>query len=491
MDEKQVKQLTNKVVLIINCLLSLFLVVGYVGEYIKGVRTLLYIVVFVTVVVVPITTAIVVYNRNKHSGVLKYITLIGYLVIYTIALITSHSALSFVYIFPIIVMYILYFDLRLTVVSIIYVFAINTGVIIYKIISGAVTTKTSTDVTIQFAAITLFGIALILSTKLSNLFNYTKIKSLKDQQHKQEQMLSNTLKAAHIMEANAKELQNFMNKLNLSMNQVTGAIDEISKGAQETSESMTQQSVYSQKISELIDVTSRLSQQMGELSKNSAEDVGKGLDIVNQLNERASIVNDQSQRVEALMLELKEKTNEILGITSIISGISAQTNLLSLNASIEAARAGESGKGFAVVADEIRQLADQSKQSTSEISKIINDLSTKVIECFNQIENTKTANIEQNENIKVTKDVYDNISNNTNKLFDNIEEVNYKINTIVESNDQIKENINKIAAVSQQTAASSQEANSMAYENMNSAEELMKKINEIIAVADEMKKYAV
>ena len=74
-------------------------------------------------------------------------------------------------------------------------------------------------------------------------------------------------------------------------------------------------------------------------------------------------------------IEESKSVEKVNGLTDEILSISSQTNLLALNASIEAARAGEAGKGFAVVADEIRQLADSSRDTASNIQNI-NDMVT-------------------------------------------------------------------------------------------------------------------
>lgn len=95
--------------------------------------------------------------------------------------------------------------------------------------------------------------------------------------------------------------------------------------------------------------------------------------------------------------DLSKTAETITAITQTIRDISSQTNLLALNAAIEAARAGEQGRGFAVVADEVRQLASRTGDATSEISGLVETISSSVGNAVQMLESSVS---ESRENIE-------------------------------------------------------------------------------------------
>jgi len=103
-----------------------------------------------------------------------------------------------------------------------------------------------------------------------------------------------------------------------------------------------------------------VSQQFEELIQESSETESSAVEGTEAI-----------RRIIASMDKINQNSKKIGGIVNVITGISNQTNLLSLNAAIEAAKAGEYGKGFAVVADQVKTLAEQSKNSVFEINHLI------------------------------------------------------------------------------------------------------------------------
>ena len=127
-------------------------------------------------------------------------------------------------------------------------------------------------------------------------------------------------------------------------------------------------------------------------------------DITKTVDDAASEMQDVALRqteIASASQEIEASVDASMNIIKSIESIAAQTNLLSLNASIEAARAGEAGKGFAVVASEVQNLASSTKETTSNISKILGEMNTSVKDLMQKINeindsiSSQSANMEE------------------------------------------------------------------------------------------------
>ena len=256
--------------------------------------------------------------------------------------------------------------------------------------------------------VTLFlGLAYIIVYLLTSLKNLNKVKFLFSEREQDSDKVLGNVKKVISEQKNVYDVQINDGRKNIN------TLKEINNHIQSTLISVQNDNVLTFNASE----------------KNSELCSEKLLELKQKINTATEFIGELVSNIE--------KTTDTV---KIVEEITEQTNMLALNAAVEAARAGENGKGFAIVASEIRKLADESKQTISQITSFMKSIKESA-DSSSQLINT--GNVELDLLIKTNNEIKAELGN-IKEIYSYILECLSNINTDIESQEIISSQLGDI-----------------------------------------------
>ncbi|PXX92319.1 methyl-accepting chemotaxis protein [Marinobacter vulgaris] len=248
------------------------------------------------------------------------------------------------------------------------------------------------------------------------------------------------LGASGNLKAIASESESVMVRQNQQTEQVATAMNEMSATAHAVAESAARAE---------------------NLAKEADHFAENGQALIEETTRTIAKQLENGERSASSSASLKNASENIGSILSVIENISGQTNLLALNAAIEAARAGEHGRGFAVVSEEVRNLASRTQDSVKEIQDQIQYLQEGVESVVEVIIDGSRLAEEANGTITETGAAIEQLRSGVRAIRD----TNIEMASAAEQQSQVSEDINRrleeirqMAGMSDKNAASTNEA---------------------------------
>lgn len=461
--------------------------IAYFVEFLKGDGTLLYVLATIILAMGPVVGEIICYKKQHDTKMIKHFVGIGYAILYTFVMFTTNNHFTFVYVIPMLIAITVYNDFK-------YSLPIEVGVVIVNVIQlalffkrGIYTKADMASVEIQFFVIVLIcGIQLYVSIVAEKL-NQKKLAELKAEHEKTEELLTRIMDTSDKMTQQITESAQKTASLGESMQAMKESMEEVNSGSNDTAEAVQSQLNQTEEIQAMVEQVEKGTENIIDSMNQNKEAIAQGNANVGILVKQAEETVESGKKVTEELSQLDTYMSQMNSILDIINSITSQTCLLALNASIEAARAGEAGRGFAVVASEISQMAQQTKDSTVQISQLIENVSN-AIQMVVEVSGSMISMIEsQNETTEKTAESFTVIEKNSDNVYGQSNELAAYVTKLADANKKIIDSISTISAISEEVAAHASDTLSATESNNVIVEELAALSGQLETLAQELK----
>ena len=477
----------NAVAMNCHCLVCSIMSVAYFVEFLKGDRTLLYVLVTIVLAMAPVAGEFISYKKMHDTKMIKHFVGIGYAILYTFVMFTTNNHFTFVYVIPMLIAITVYNDFK-------YSLPIEVGMVIVNVVQlvmffqkGIYTKADMASVGIQFFVIVLICGIQLYTSMVTERLNQWKLAEIKAEHEKTEELLMRIMDTSDKMTQQIAESAQKTASLGESMQAMKESMEEVNSGSNDTAEAVQSQLNQTEEIQAMVEQVEKGTENIIDSMNQNKEAIAQGNANVGILVKQAEETVESGKKVTEELSQLDTYMSQMNSILDIINSITSQTSLLALNASIEAARAGDAGRGFAVVASEISQMAQQTKDSTVQISQLIENVSN-AIQMVVEVSSSMISMIEsQNETTEKTAESFTVIEKNSDNVYGHSNELAAYVTKLADANKKIIDSISTISAISEEVAAHASDTLSATESNNVIVEELAALSGQLETLAQELK----
>lgn len=302
------------------------------------------------------------------------------------------------------------------------------------------------------------------------------------------------------LKSNFKEQVDISRKVNVIADQLTHiakelgvTMESVASSTEITSENSEKQFMMLQEmktsIESIVETIRSLNEEMDETASYASQTIASvktGIHETAQIQDKMATIKELFNSIHKKISVIKDNSEEVINLNSLVHSIADQTSLLALNASIEAARAGEHGKGFAVVASEVSKLSAETNTVSKKIEDVISTLQDDLIYIVKSIEEESVYVDESYDIVIKTISDFNAIQESLNSSMKKIDDMRNAIQEVSSSGENIASNVLEITSFSEEITSQMQEATAQVQVQNQETSTLREVTDTLVESADQM-----